>query len=109
MTYDYADWDDERYGEGETSVTLSLEGGAELDCVTFVTRALGGDVKLHFTLAPDDTLDLLARVVRYTEVDVNQVIRAVIDAVQQRDVPPADDDAGDPDHERDLVLDRDLL
>lgn len=109
MTYDYADWDDERYGEGETSVTLSLEGSDARDSVTFVTKALGGDVKLAFTLSPEDTLDLLARVVMYSEVDVNEVIRAVNDAAQQRHAMPAGDVDPDPDHERDLVLDRGLL
>jgi hypothetical protein len=109
VTYDYADWDDERYGEGETTVTLSLEGSDARDSVTFVTKALGGDVKLAFTLSPYATLDLLARVVMFTEVDVNEVIRAVTDAAQQRDAMLAGDVEPDPDHARDLVLDIDLL
>lgn len=69
MTYDYADWarPDPYLVESDEGVTLSLEAFDD-HAVTFVTRALGGDVTLRFTLAPRDTLDLVNRVLRFTDV-----------------------------------------
>ena len=88
MTYDYADWDDEDYGDGETAVTLSLEGGAGFndttEFVTFVTKALGGDVTLRFAVAPEDTLDLIARIVRFTGVSADEVHRVAREAHEDR-------------------------
>lgn len=87
MTYDYADWDDENYGDGETAVTLSLELSPTLggdDGVTFVTQALAGAVTLRFTIAPDDILDLLARIALYGDVDGEQLLRVVNDALVER-------------------------
>lgn len=89
MTFDYADFADEDFGDGETAVTLSLEGAGSPghgidDAVTFVTRALGGDVTLRFTLPPEDTLDLVARVIRYTADDPRRVHEAVEHALAWR-------------------------
>lgn len=111
MTFDYADWDDEHYGEGETAVTLTLEGtrgDGDFETVTFVTKALGGDVKLSFTLAPEDTLDLLHRFIRFARVGTDDVKRIMLDVVKERlDDGDLEEDREDPDPDavRDALVD----
>lgn len=115
MTYDYADWADDDYGSGDgTAVTFIMLGDAD-DAVRFRTEALDGDVKLDFTLAPEDTLDFLHRFLVFTDLDVGEVQRVVRDVENERAerwTKQAFEAAGldaDPDHERDRVLDDELL
>ena len=85
MTYDYGDWADEDYGAGETAVTFTFEVSPDDDDpAVFITQALSGDVRLSFTLAPQDTLDFLARFLRFTGVDLDEVRRVTDEAEEAR-------------------------
>jgi len=114
VTYDYADWADDDYGSGDgTAVTFIMQG--DDDAVRFRTEALDGDVKLDFTLAPEDTLDFLHRFLVFTDLDVGEVQRVVRDVENERaqhasrELLEAALAFGDPDHECDRVLDEELL
>lgn len=87
MTYDYGDWDDDHYGEGDTTVTLSLQGlddGGGEHRVRVLTSALGGDVKLGITISPYDVLDFLHRFILYSGIDLDEARRIVDDVEKER-------------------------